>query len=162
MPDPRLSDLKRWLDPPKGGLWHGGPSVFGATRGVHAAQAAWRPAPGRHSIWELVLHLAYWKYAVRNRILQGPRGRFPRKPADWPAQPEIVEDGAWKADVALLKSEHTALLGVVEEFDAGRLDDVWGGAEHWTFMDLLSGVVLHDTYHVGQIQLIKRLYRDHG
>ena len=49
--------------------WHG-PNLRGAIRGVTAAQAAWRPAPDRHSIWELTLHAAYWKYVVRRKIMR--------------------------------------------------------------------------------------------
>lgn len=154
----RISDLERWLSPPKGGLWHGGPNVVSALRGVTAEAAAWRPNPDRHTIWELVLHIAYWKYAIRRRIEDGDRGGFQRSPSDWPHQPETPSEAAWKADRALLKSEHEQLTALVSAFPPGRLDELSGGKGQWTFMDLLSGVVLHDTYHVGQIQLMKRLY----
>jgi hypothetical protein len=35
--------------------WHG-PNLRNSIRGLTAAQATWRPAPGRHNIWELTLH----------------------------------------------------------------------------------------------------------
>jgi hypothetical protein len=41
--------------------WHG-PNLRGSIRGLDPAVAAWRPAPGRHCIWEIVVHAAYWKY----------------------------------------------------------------------------------------------------
>ena len=43
--------------------WHG-TNLRGAIRGVTPAVAAWRPGTDRHNIWELVVHAAYWKYAV--------------------------------------------------------------------------------------------------
>ena len=48
-------DLLLWnLQPAPGRKnWHGGPSPVGAVRGVDAEQAAWRPTPGRKSVWEL-------------------------------------------------------------------------------------------------------------
>jgi uncharacterized damage-inducible protein DinB len=153
----RISDLEKWLSPPKGGLWHGGPSVLSTLRGVSAETAAWRPDPDRHTIWELVLHIAYWKYAIRRRIENGERGGFPRRPSDWPSQPDTPNEAAWKRDRALLKSEHEQLLALVSGFPSSRLDESSGGAGQWSFMDLFSGAVLHDTYHVGQIQLMKRL-----
>jgi hypothetical protein len=55
--------------------WHG-PNLKQAIKGVTAQQAAWRPGPGRHNIWEVTLHAAYWKYAVRRRIEGGKRGSF--------------------------------------------------------------------------------------
>src|SRR5688500_2523546 len=47
--------------------WHG-PNLRGAIRGVTPPRAAWRPAPGRHNIWELVVHAAYWKYVAWRRL----------------------------------------------------------------------------------------------
>ena len=69
--------------------WHG-PNLRGVVRLVTPAQAAWRPAPGRHTIYELVQHAAYWKYTVRNRILGGKRGSFALKGSNWFAAPDEV------------------------------------------------------------------------
>jgi hypothetical protein len=60
--------------------WHG-PNLKQSIKGVTAEQAAWRPGPGRHNIWEVTLHAAYWKYAVRRRIEGGKRGSFALKAA---------------------------------------------------------------------------------
>ena len=56
--------------------WHG-PNLRQSLRGVSARQAARRPAPGRHNIWELAVHAAYWKYAVRRRLTGEKQGREP-------------------------------------------------------------------------------------
>ena len=50
----------------------GGATPLGCLRGVQPEQAVWKPAPDRHSIWELVLHIAYWKYAVRRNLEGSP------------------------------------------------------------------------------------------
>ena len=47
--------------------WHG-TNLRGSLRGLPAKQAAWRPGPRRHNIWEIAVHAAYWKYAVRRRL----------------------------------------------------------------------------------------------
>src|SRR5919204_2794110 len=47
--------------------WHG-PTLYRSVRGVTSAQAVWRPAPGGHNIWEVLLHAAYWKHQVRRRL----------------------------------------------------------------------------------------------
>src|SRR3712207_2441682 len=49
--------------------WHG-TNLRGSIRGLSAADAAWRPARGRHNVWEIVVHAAYWKYAVTRRLTQ--------------------------------------------------------------------------------------------
>ena len=136
--------------------------MLGCLRGVDPEQAAWKPAPDRHSIWELVLHIAYWKYAVRRNLEGSGRGGFPRSPSNWPRVPEPADAAAWKRDRALLKSEHERLVAAVEGFDPRRLDEEAPGSGSYRFADLIFGVVTHDVYHVGQIQLLKRLYRSAG
>ena len=53
--------------------WHG-PNLRGSLRGLSAAEAAWRPSPGRHSAWEIAVHAAYWKYAAWRRLTGEKRG----------------------------------------------------------------------------------------
>ena len=114
MDNPRLREIVNLLDPPAGErLWYGGASVAGCLRGITPEQAAWRPAPKRHSIWELTLHLAYWKYAVRRNLEALPKGTFPRSPSNWPAVPKPADAETWKADRGLLRSEHELLVEAV-------------------------------------------------
>lgn len=37
-----------------------------------------------------------------------------------------------------------------------------GAESSTTFGDLIMGVVMHDTYHTGQIQVLKRLHASRG
>ena len=66
--------------------WHG-PNLRGALRGLTAAEAAWRPGPGRHNVWELAVHAAYWKYAVRRALTGEKRGAFRFPGSNWFARP---------------------------------------------------------------------------
>jgi uncharacterized damage-inducible protein DinB len=153
-----LRHLLDTLHPPRGKAWHGGATTLGSLRGVRAAQARWIPAPGRHSIWELVLHIAYWDYAVR-RHLEPVRERFPRSPANWPALPERPDERAWARDRALLAGEHERLVRAITRFGTRGWHRVPPGAHKWRTGDLIVGIVAHEVYHTGQIQLMKRLYR---
>ena len=86
--DPRITLLIELMDSAfvsRG--WHG-TTLRGALRGLSPKQALWRPAAGRHRIWDYVLHTAYWKYAVRRRIEGEASGSFPRAPANWPGVPD--------------------------------------------------------------------------
>jgi len=163
MSDRRIEEALRHFHPPPGKKpWHGGPTVLGALRGVSPDVASWRPRPGRHSIWDLALHVAYWNYAVERRLTCAPRGGFPRRPANWPDP--FVADGekAWAEDKRLVRQQHDSLLKVLKAFDSSLLDEVAGDEGSTTYADLVTGVVLHDTYHAGQIQMLKRLVRSHG
>ena len=155
----RLEEIVRHLHPPPGvKLWHGGATVLGCLRGVSAEVAAWKPAPERHSIWALALHVAYWKYAVHRQITGNERGGFPRSPSNWPSVPGDRSEKAWKGDRDLLRDVHTSLVEEVTNFDPNKLDHVGRGKTRWA--DLFWGIVLHDAYHVGQIQMLKRLYSE--
>ncbi len=138
--------------------WQGA-NLRGSLRGVGAAQAAWRPAPGRHNIWELALHTAYWKYAVRRMLTGEKRGAFPVKGSNWFASPGSPTERAWKADVALLDAEHRKLMEAAGRLSPGALPRKPRGSVYTT-SHLLYGIASHDVYHTGQIQLVKRLWRD--
>ena len=133
--------------------WHG-PTLKGVLRGVDGRLASWRPAPERHTIWELMVHCAYWKYTVRRRILGETRGAFPLKGSNWFTRPD--GEANWKADLKLLTDTHRSLREAVEDLDEARLDTVPSGSTN-TFAQLIAGVAAHDLYHAGQIQLMKRL-----
>jgi uncharacterized damage-inducible protein DinB len=155
----RLNAVLELLHPlPGRKLWHGGATALGALRGVSWQEAVWKPAPDRHSIWELALHIAYWEYAVRRRLTGERRGQFPRSPSNWPALPEKPSTESWKEDRELVRDVHESLMTVVRSFDPADFDETAGKGEGYTFGDLLFGAVLHDTYHAGQIQIMKRLY----
>ena len=130
--------------------WHG-PNLRQSLKGVSAQQAAWRPAPGRHNIWELTLHAAYWKYAVRRRLEGGKRGSFVLKGSNFFERPDkgIISNPAWHADLAILDQEHRAMEKAIREALRKRISP--------KNLRMLCGVAFHDIYHAGQIRLLRRL-----
>ena len=130
--------------------WHG-PNLKQAIRGVSAKQAAWRPRPRRHNIWEVMLHAAYWKYAVRRRIEGGKLGSFAVKGSNFFMRPERgkLSEAAWQADKELVEREHRAMRAAIE-----RLLRKPQAAKQ---LRQLYGVAFHDVYHAGQIRLLRRL-----
>lgn len=136
--------------------WHG-PILKGSLRGVSAEQAAWRPAPDRHNIWELAVHAAYWKYSVLRR-LRRDEVRFPLKGSNWFPRPEEVSETAWKADLRVLEETHRELRRAVESLRDEDLETIPEGSKT-RIVDLVLGVAHHDIYHAGQIQLLKKMYR---
>jgi hypothetical protein len=127
-------------------------------RGLAPSRALWRPGRGRHNIWEIVLHAAYWKYIVRRRLTRDPALSFPRAGSNWPALPERPDAAAWRRDRALLKQQHRLLRAAIARFAAARLD-ARGWHSSWTNAQHVYGIASHDLYHTGQIQLLKALTR---
>lgn len=132
-------------------LRHGfqGTTLRNAVRGLHAEDVSWRPGKGRHNIWELTAHAAYWKYIVRRR-LSGHRGAFPLKGSNWIPAPASIDEASWQQLVRLLDEEHRLLRDVVASLTDAELRDP-------KKVRLVYGVAAHDVYHTGQIQLVKAL-----
>ena len=132
--------------------WHG-PTLYGSLKGVSAAQAAWRPGRGRHSIREITIHAAYWKHAVTKRLTGETRWPFPIEGANWF---DAVRSRSWKEDLRLLADEHRELRKAIAAYPARALrkpvDRRKQSAEF-----TIRGIAAHDLYHAGQIQLLKKL-----
>jgi len=132
--------------------WHG-PNLRQAIKGVSAKQAAWRPMPGAHNIWEEILHAAYWKYMVRRRLEGGKRASFVLRGGNFFARPEKgkASEASWRADQSILETEHRRLLGTIRKILKSP-----GARKH---LPMLYGVAFHDVYHAGQIRLLRRLQK---
>ena len=135
--------------------WHG-TNLRGSVRGVSFRQAAWRPAPRRHNIWELVVHAAYWKYAVSRRFTGESRGSFPLKGSNWFSRPEVAGEKEWRSDVRLLDQMHRLLRECIRNLPPGELSRTPRGSKVSNEF-ILTGIAAHDLYHAGQIQLLKKL-----
>lgn len=130
--------------------WHG-PNLRQSLKALTAEQAAWRPAPGRHNIWEETLHAAYWKYAVRRRLEGSQRGSFILKGSNFFARPQKgrATEAAWRADRAILENEHRAMVRTIRK--------VLQSPKAKKHLRMLYGIAFHDVYHAGQIRLLRRL-----
>lgn len=133
--------------------WHG-PNLRGAVRRLTAEEAAWRN--GAHSIAEVTVHCAYWKYAVRRRLTGEKRGSFPWKGSNWFALPGPLTADAWRACLTLLVAQHVALREVVAGLSVARLAAPVAPDKPAAWR-LIQGVALHDVYHAGQLQVLKGL-----
>ncbi|HVO50947.1 MAG TPA: DinB family protein [Thermoanaerobaculia bacterium] len=145
-----LASLRRAYD---GRSWHG-PNLRGALRGLKPEVAFFHPGPGRHSVYDLVLHAAYWKYVARRRLTGEKRGSFPFEGSNFFPEPKVKDARAVNVALAALDAEHAALRTLVEGMPEAAF-----AARHgrWTAGEMIAGVAAHDLYHAGQIQLVKKL-----
>lgn len=129
--------------------WHG-PTLRGSLRGLTVEEAVRRPEKGRHNIWELALHCAYWKYAVRRRLTGEKRGSFPLKGSNFFASPDDADERGWRDVLRILDDQHAQLRSTIESLPKAAFDEM-------KRVRMMYGAAAHDVYHAGQIQLIKRL-----
>jgi uncharacterized damage-inducible protein DinB len=153
-PGPTVRQLLTLLDEAfRRKSWHG-TNLRGSIRGLTAAQAAWCGRPGGRRIVDIVVHCAYWKYAVRRRLRGEKRGSFPLTGSNWLELVDPVTSAAWREYVRLLEEQHRQLIAAVAELSDGALADTPAGRTVSNGM-LVRGVALHDVYHTGQIQSLK-------
>lgn len=166
--------------------WHGS-NLLGSIRGLSVEAAAWRPAPGRHNIWEIVLHCAYWKHRVCARVVRGlsaGSGPVPAAGVEGRAHAEVAEGAAGAAGAPLgpfprpgrnwpaLRDESSpaawkadvallrqthAALRAVAASLPVSALDRPGAGQKRTRLANLLGIAQHDVYHAGQIRLLRRL-----
>jgi uncharacterized damage-inducible protein DinB len=137
-----------------GDAWHGD-SLLEILDGVTAAQAAARPIPHAHTIWELVLHISAWDGAVRRRL--GGKAVALSDEQNFPPVRD-TDETAWRKTLEHVRRVHDELVQAVSESPDTRLAERVPGKQgaHYNFYYMLHGVVQHELYHAGQIALLKK------
>jgi uncharacterized damage-inducible protein DinB len=138
----------------RGDAWHG-PSVCTVLEGVGASQAAHRPIPDAHTIWEIVRHIAVWKIEVAKRLEGEPAREVPPE-EDWPPTGDGEAD--WHRALLELAGAHERFRQAITHLDEARMDVPLTGTEgsRWTAYTTAHGAIQHDLYHAGQIAVLKK------
>jgi len=146
-----------------GDPWHG-PSLKAVLDRVSAETAAARPIRGRHTIWEIVLHLTGWTTEVERRLADGSAPRQPEH-GDWPAMPAKPTRAAWTRVLGALEAAHRTLEQTVARAPRSRWativtapaadeprDPALGTG--YSYGTMVVGLATHHAYHAGQIALL--------
>ncbi len=134
--------------------WHGA-NLRGSLRGIDAKKALWRPGKGRPRIWDIVLHVAHAKYLIWRRTVVNREEKFPRDTAGrqyWYEIPSIANEANWRKDLKLLADYQRRIREAVLALKKKSIEQSFD-----TLMHRFNGCAMHDVYHAGQIQLIKKL-----
>ncbi len=140
-PAARALVAERWDAAWSEGLWAA--SWSKSIEGLTAPQAAWSPAPGRHSIWQIVLHMVFWRESYLKRLETGEKHTEDEyKRLNYPEITDVSE-GAW-AEARRRLADTQARVG------AGLRNP---DAKH----DVLTYFLPHDSYHMGQINYLRAM-----
>jgi uncharacterized damage-inducible protein DinB len=145
-----VDQLQRAYD---GDAWHG-PALRRILADVTASQAAFRPAPDVHSIWELTGHVIAWQRIVVRR-LAGEAVDLVSENENFPTIGEPTAEH-WANQLESLADSHRELIHAISALNDSRLDEPAAGQKYSIYV-MLHGVVQHNLYHAGQMALLKRL-----
>lgn len=137
----------------EGSAWHG-PSLSETLSGITAEQASAKPIEGAHSIWELVLHIAFWENTVRKLLVKEKV-----KVTDEENFPNITDksETAWQKAIAYATEVNMNLREAVQEASDEQLNElIKPSDERFTTYVTLHGTVQHTLYHTGQIVILKK------
>ena len=144
-----IDQLKRTFD---GRTWYG-PSLMALLSEVKVEEATARSLPGRHTIWEITLHINAWREyvikALKDEFLDGLPDEI-----NWPHINDPSQE-AWEQTLAEIKKIQDTLLEAFTKFDSDKLDDTVPGAPY-KFYHMLNGIIHHDIYHAGQIAILRK------
>lgn len=133
--------LLRWFDEAHAdGLWAA--PWHKAVQGLTPAQAAWTPGPGRHSIWQIVNHMIFWREHERRNLAGDKPSGAERERRNFEA-PADVSEQAWQRTLARLEESRTQTRALL--------------ADPANPLDRIQYMIPHDCYHVGQIMLLRAM-----
>lgn len=132
-------------------------SMDQALHGVTAAEAAWTSSGNSNSIWQIVNHLIFWNEDVIHRI-KGTEN--PHKAKDneetFGSHGDPEDELGWAQTVQRLSEVINNFKRVIEDLDDEKLKAPYAANSSSTER-LLSNIMMHDTYHIGQIVLLRKL-----
>lgn len=112
-----------------------------------------------HSIWGLVWHMNYWM-AYELASLEGAEAAYPEHAAlSWPEAATTPSAEVWQAEVERFR-RHIDQLG--DWARRAALEGVGGRIAHpargETVQDVLWQMVAHNSYHTGQVAMLRRAF----
>jgi|SRR5450432_2815765 uncharacterized damage-inducible protein DinB len=111
-----------------------------------------------HSIWQLVFHMNYWMDYELKRI-RGARPTYPsHADGSWPSTP--ANEIEWQQASADFRRLIDELSFLAESPDLDREIEnmhVSEGSRNYSVRDVLWQTMVHNSYHIGQIAMLRRM-----
>lgn len=109
-----------------------------------------------NSIWQIVNHMILWRKALLSRVkgnsITVPQNNFITAVKD-------TSEKNWKKTLKNLEDSQKDLSAFLTKSKDSVLENI-SPASGYSYYELLISILLHDTYHTGQIVLIKKLIED--
>lgn len=133
--------LKLWNESWDQGIWIA--PWRKAVEDLSATQAAWRPAPNRHCVWQIVEHVCFWReYTLAKAYGRATPSKDEVERANF-AMPETSTEAEWRRSIERLQQSHEALRAAIKDSNAAP--------------ERLPYHLGHDCYHLGQIMLLRAM-----
>ncbi|MEO6540577.1 MAG: DinB family protein [Ferruginibacter sp.] len=143
--------LKLFADLQHGDCWIGN-NFKEVLHGVGANKALQDISGNTNSIWQLVAHITYWRTSVVNRLT----GTNNPPPFQDFLLPGDCNEITWRQALHDFEAAYHLLRNAIQHFNPDNLDKPSPKKEQ-TFYELMMGCLQHDSYHLGQMMLLKKV-----
>lgn len=135
--------VELWQEAWTDGLWH---APWGkAIEDLTPQQAAWKPQPARHSIWQILNHIIFWQdYTLRSARGQKPdREAFAREQEqrNW-EEPREPSDTNWALTKRTFEDSYRQMVALARNAEKP---------------DRPLYHLMHESYHFGQMMYLRAM-----
>jgi len=134
----------------KGDSWHG-PNLIRTLKGISLEHAKTKYVEGRHTIWELTDHITYWLEEVYKSVKDV--SNLNHDGNAWPGMGATEEE--WMQSSRRLEAAVNMLIDELVMWTNEDLARIVPKAD-FSFKQMLHGVIHHNLYHAGQINLLRK------
>ena len=117
-----------------------------------AKQAA-EKIDGLNSVWQIVNHMLGWRNALIARVKDTPL-KYPDD--NYIAEIKNTSEKAWKDTVKKFELSQKNILSFLKKKDDRLLEKV-SPSSGYSYFELVNAILIHDSYHLGQIVLIRKI-----
>ncbi|MFD2521160.1 DinB family protein [Emticicia soli] len=135
----------------RGDAWHG-PSVMEFINSMPLNVVDERKEYSKYSICQIIYHLGAWRRFVLEKIGGNIRYDLVSEEENYGTEEAITKQN-WPNLVEQLRANQEELISTLESLDDDLLVKLVPGQDY-TYYKLLTGLIQHDTYHLGMIWVL--------
>jgi hypothetical protein len=134
-------------------------SLENSLKGLKSENRAKKPNVNLHSVWDELEHIRISQEDILNYMLD-PEWKSPKWPDEyWPSATNKVTDAEWKKSVDACINDRNELIKIIKE-KGNELSKVIPHTESHTYLRELLIAAQHNSYHIAQIVLIRKMLDD--
>jgi len=127
-------------------------TIAGTLKTLTAKKAAMK-IDGLNSVWQIVNHMISWRNALIARVKDKP-ARHPDNNFIWEVKNTTAK--AWKDTLKKFEKSQKDILAFLGKQKDIHLEKI-SPASGYSYYELVMAIIIHDSYHLGQIVLIKKM-----
>lgn len=127
-------------------------TIMGTLKTITAKQAALK-LRRLNSIWQIVNHMISWRNALIARVKDKP-ALHPDNNFIWEVKNTTAK--AWKDTIKEFEKSQKDIMTFLGKQKDTHLEKV-SPTSGYSYYELVMTIIIHDTYHLGQIVLIKKM-----